>query len=184
MNLTALVKRHSKTAVGILAFLVVLAGSLAMPVATAQAAEEPSPPAQDGGYPRLSLLLERVQLAYESQDYRIDLAHRSAGLAQEWIDLLKSEGHDTSSLESALAEFNRLVATAEDYHDEAGRILANPAGFDADGNVADHQQAVDTLRSAGQALRDAHRSLVDATITLRRAMQDFRQEMRPAEASS
>jgi hypothetical protein len=183
MNMTALIRRHSKAAVGLLACLVVLAGSLAMPVATAQAAEEPSPPTQDGDYPRLSLLLERVQLAYESQGYRLDLAKRSAGLTQDWIDLLKSEGHDTSSLESALAEFNRLVDAAEGYHDEAGRILADPAGFDTDGNVTDRQQAVDTLRSAGQALRDSNRSLVDATITLRRAMQDFRQEIRPAEVS-
>jgi hypothetical protein len=179
MNMATLFKQHTKAVSGILACLIVLTGSLAMPLATAQAADEPSPPAQDGDYPRLHLFYERVQLAYESQSYRLDLAHQSADLVQEWIDLLADEGHDTSDLEAALAEFNSQVDAAEGYHDEAGAVLDNPAGFDADGNVTDRVQAVDTLRDAGQALRDAHRSLVDGTITLRRAMQDFRQEMLP-----
>ncbi len=183
MNVNALIKRPAKAAFGILACLAVLGSSLAVPTGAALAADVAAPPAQDGDYPRLSLLLERVQLAYESQGYRIDLAHRSAGLTQDWIDLLASEGHDTADLEAALSEFNRLVGEAEGYHDDAGAILANPAGFDADGNVTDRQQAVDTLRSAGQALRDSHRSLVDATITLRRAIQDYRQALRPVESN-
>jgi hypothetical protein len=179
MNVATLFKQHTKAVSGIMACLIVLAGSFAMPLATAQAADEPAPPAQDGDYPRLSLFYERVQLAYESQSYRLDLAHRSAELTQEWIDLLADEGHDTSDLEAALAGFNSLIDEAEGYHDEAGAILENPAGFDADWNVTDRAQAIDTLREAGRALRDSHRSLVDGTITLRRAIQDFRQEMLP-----
>jgi hypothetical protein len=42
---------------------------------------------------------------------------------------------------------------------------------------------VNTLREAGQALRGSHRSLVDATINLRRAIQDYRQALRPVESS-
>jgi len=181
MNVTALIKRPTRVAFSILACLAVLGSALAVPTGAALAADVAAPPAQDGA--RLSLLLERVQLAYESQSYRIDLAHQSAELTQEWIDLLASEGHDTTDLEAALSEFNRLVSEAEGYHDDAGAILASPAGFDSDGNVTDRQQAVNTLREAGQALRDSHRDLVDATITLHRAIQDYRQALRPVEAS-
>jgi hypothetical protein len=150
-------------------------GILAMPSASVLAAAPAVPPVQQGDGARLELLLKRLNLALDGQSQRLRLAGESADLVQEWIDLLNSDGKDTAPLQTALDQFNADLVEAQASHDEAARILGAHAGFDDDGKLTDRPQAIGTLRSAGRALRECHRSLVDATIHLRSAIVDWRQ---------
>jgi len=166
--------------VGIRAALSALIGLsiLAMPSASVLAAPPAAPPVQQGDGSRLELLLKRLNLALDGQSQRLRLAGESADLVQEWIDVLNSEEKDTAPLQAALDQFNADLVTAQASHDEAANILGAHAGFDNDGKLTDRPQAIDTLVSAGRALRDCHRTLVDATIHLRRSIQDWRQSQK------
>ncbi len=139
---------------------------------SALAAAPAQPPTPDGT--RLEFLYRRLEIALTAQGNRLQTAADIADLVADWIDQLESEGKDVSSLRAALDVYNDKRSEAQSHHDEAAAIMAEHAGFDDAGEATDLEQARDTLRSTVQALRDAHRALVDGTITLRRAFQDFR----------
>lgn len=122
----------------------------------------------------LSNLLEREQLALSNQSVRLEMADQTAAAMQDFIDAEKAKGKDTSSLETALATYKAEVVTASGFHSETEALLANPAGFDADGNVTDKETARETIHSAGQSLRQVHTHLTNASLTLRTAVKDYR----------
>ncbi len=158
---------------------VVAAATLFLGVASAFAAA----PEQDGDNPFPNRWLERAyqreQMALDHQSDRLEFAALIAGDVEEWIEYLKDQGEDTGELEAALANFNTGLAEAQAHHDDAAAILGEHAGFDEDGKVVDRPQAIDTLRRAGRALRDAHRALSDATIDLHTAIRDWRYDHYP-----
>jgi hypothetical protein len=122
----------------------------------------------------LENLLIREKLAMNNQQTRLTLAHTVAENTQTFIDNQNSSGKDTSSLESALSAFTQAISQSEANNAAAASLLANPAGFDASGQVVDRDTALDTLRSAGQYLRQAHLTLTQATLNLRMALQTYR----------
>lgn len=138
-----------------------------------------APPAQ-GDEPgaalaeRLELLYRREQNASDALGFRLERAHNLIEKMPDTLARLAERGYDVSSLEAALATFEQGVTEAERYHQQAADILATHAGFDDSGSLVDRDAAVDTLRSAGRALRDAQYTLADATVTLRRAILDWR----------
>lgn len=122
----------------------------------------------------LSNLLEREQLAFSNQAVRLEMSDQVAQTTQAYIDDQKAKGNDTTSLENALASYKVSVDTAQGFHDKAASILANPAGFDADGNVTDKETARQTIHTAAQNLRQVHTNLTNAALTLRAAVKDYR----------
>ena len=72
--------------------------------------------------------------------YTINTAKEIAATAQTKIDALKADGKDTTKLEALLAEFNTLVATAQEKHDTAKTAYAD----------------VNNLKEADKLLREAH----------------------------
>lgn len=142
-----------------------------------------APPPQDGVderiAPRLELAYQRLLLAADVHAVHLDHTADLAERVQEWIDFLAGEGEDVSDLQAALDAFKAAAAESEGYYQEAQTILEAHAGFDDEGRVIDREQAVETLRKAGQALRDARRTLKDGTIQLRRAFGEWRREHRP-----
>jgi hypothetical protein len=122
---------------------------------------------------------QRIQLAAQEQQLRITFANQVADSVQAWITTLKSSGKDTSTLETALADFKSKVASAQTAHNQATSVLSTHAGFDGSGKVTDAELARKTLQDARDDLRTAHQSLQDGTIELRRAVRDFRQKNRP-----
>ncbi len=76
--------------------------------------------------------------------YTINAAMEIAATAQTKIDALKAEGKDTTKLEALLAEFNTLVATAQEKHDAAVRTDVN------------------NLKEADKLLREAHVAIKQA----------------------
>jgi exonuclease VII small subunit len=129
-------------------------------------------PDQDGAL--LENLLVRERLALSNQQSRLMLSHTVAESTQEYINRQQQAGKDTAALEAALAAFNQAIASSEANNASAGALLANPAGFDADGQVVDANAALQTLRDAGRLLRQAHLTLTQATLDLRIALQTYR----------
>lgn len=122
----------------------------------------------------LENLLIRENLVLSNQQTRLTLSHTVAEITQTYIDNQKSTGKDTSSLESALSAFTQAISQSEANNAAAASLLANPAGFDASGQVVDRDTALQTLRSAGQYLRQAHLTITQATLNLRMALQTYR----------
>lgn len=156
-------------------------GALFVSPATALAA-----PTTDDGTPgpfadgsRLELACRQLALVLQGQQNRIDYAKSVATKAQTWIDELKGNGKDTSSLETALASFNTSIANAQSEHDKGQAAYDAQAGFDGNCKLTDREAARATLQTVNDALRAAHRYLVDATITFHRAVQDWRRANRP-----
>lgn len=106
--------------------------------------------------------LAREQELLAKQQIRLDSTDQYVEKAQTLIATLKAQGKDTDSLETALATFQQQVATAQASHNTAAAILNTHAGFDSAGQVSDPEQARQTLTSAQQALRDAHKTLQQA----------------------
>ncbi len=160
-----------------LAVTVLLGGAttaLAAGGGTALVQADPTPDA-----PLMHLCYQRAQLALANQANRLTFAGQITTDVQGWIDNLKAQGKDTSSLETALASFQSQIADAQTAHDQAASIMATHAGFDDQGNVTDRAQARDTLHQAATSLRSAHFSLAGASLDLRQAVFEWRQANRP-----
>jgi hypothetical protein len=170
-----------------LASTVALAGSLVgggVALAANDTVVLDDPPGTPGPFQQLrdqalENFYQRAQLALQSQQLRIDLANQIAEASQTWIDTLKGQGKDTSTLESALADFKAGVAAGQDEHDQAASILDAHQGFDGSGKVTNRDQARQTLQGARDHLVAAHRDLRDATVEFRRVVNDFRRQNRP-----
>jgi hypothetical protein len=74
--------------------------------------------------------------------------------------------------------------TFGELHDQAASLLANPAGFDANGKVTDRKTALETLRQAGEALRRAHLGITEASLDLRDAVRAFVKANKPVGATA
>ena len=131
-------------------------------------------PEQEGAF--LEHLLLREQLALDNQQNRLTLSRSVADTTQVYIDNQKEKGKDTAALESALDAFNQAIDEAEVDHAAAASVLASPAGFDDARQMVDRAAALDTLRSAGQSLRQAHWKITSATIDLRMAINAYRNQ--------
>ncbi len=160
---------------------VVIGVTLFAGVPSALATDEVAVPQQDGGNLSgrgLERAYERTKMALDHQADRLEFAGEIVGDVQEWIDELKSKGKDTTTLEAALAAYQAGLAEAQGYHDQAAAILATHAGFDDAGKLVDREQALETVRTAGRALRDGERALRDTTIDFRQTVRDWRRENR------
>ncbi len=114
------------------------------------------------------------------QQTNLDRANGLVTKVQTYIANQKSKGQDTSSLEAALATYQKQLATAQASHTTAANVLAAHAGFDNNGNVTNSDLARQTLTDAHQALADAHIMLVQAGTDLRKALNDYRATHKPA----
>jgi hypothetical protein len=153
--------------------LVLGAGAITTPAAYA------APPQQQGNHTRLEYGLRLAELHLKGQQNRLDLARDGAALAQDFIDEQKKNGKDTADIQAALDEFNRQIEAAQAKHDQAQQIFEIKAGFDADGQVTDADQARETLQDIREAMREAGETLRRGLQDFRQAMRDFRQANRP-----
>jgi hypothetical protein len=159
---------------GVAVFALVF-GSLWLTPATAAFAATGTPPAKPTpSYTGLKDAYQREQSWLSQQSDHLAKANGVAATVQAFIAKEQGLGLDTSELTAALSTYQSQVASAQSSHDTAGGILSNHAGFDANGNVTDADQARLTVTSARQALSDAHNMLVQASHDLRAALDHFR----------
>jgi hypothetical protein len=155
-------------------FLVLLLGVWVAPVAAA------APPDQEGRERTAGLkyALKWLELRLDAQQDRFDSAQAAVELVKEFIAEEKEAGHDTAELEAALADLEASLREAQGFHDDAAQILAEKAGYDSEGNVIDPQQARDTLKNAGRAMREANQIMREAHQDFREAFREYRQSKR------
>ena len=123
---------------------------------------------------------EANQLANEQKtvargQQRLDKAGEVAARVQSMVDAQKAKGKDTSSVESALADFKTAITSAQSSLDSAKATLDAHAGFDTNGQVTDQALARTTLDTARKALRAATQTVSNAGRALREAIREFRQ---------
>jgi len=162
---------------GLLVLALTAAAFVVVPAAPAYADEEDPPSAEssrDRGT-RLERAFEREKDWLSRQSDNLARAGTAADKAGELIEKAKERGVDTGALEAALAKFEGQLAAAEDSHEEAAAIIGAHAGFNGGGKVIDQEQALETVKSAGAALRDAMRTLKDAAQDLRDAVKAWRE---------
>jgi hypothetical protein len=167
-----------------LAALVLAIGLAALPFGGVSAAglnDTATPPAdQTRSNQRLETLWAREQNIYQRQGNRLDKADEFIAKAQPLIDKANGKGWDTSAVQAALDAFAAVIPSAQATHDNGAAIVANHAGFDADGKVVDRASAIETVKSLHQVLMDTRTAMNGTGKALREAIKAFRDAHRPA----
>ncbi len=169
------------------ALLVALVAGIAlaaMPVSATLAA-----PAQDEGNPpqgqvsdeRLAEIWAREVALYERLGTRLDQIDSVTARAQEFITRANERGVDTSSIQAALDAFSAAVQDARPIYQSANGIVQSHQGFDANGQVTDRTQAIETVRELGAKLGEVKAAMNGTGQALREAMRALREANRPSE---
>ena len=153
-------------------------GLVFMPLASAQALVPSNPltppiPTQTGG-DRLAQAWVKEQTIYgKLSTFFADVDQRITKL-QQLINKAKTNGKDISALQTALDNFSGAVKQAEPiYQSTIGTVSSHP-GFDENGNVTDHAQALATVKDLGEKFREIRQLILGPANALRDAMKAFR----------
>lgn len=111
---------------------------------------------------RLEACFERQNEWYEFQEANITKAHNAIARIQDALARAAERGVDTSAMEAQLPGLYAAVDQAQVAHALADQILSEHAGFNGGGKVKDRQQALETCKSARDALASGRTSLQTA----------------------
>ncbi len=162
---------------GLLVLALTAAAFLVVPAAPAYADEE-DPPAPERSRDRGELLEQAFEREKDWLARQSDNLAKAGGAGDklgELIEKAKDRGLDTADLEAALAQFQAGLASAQASHDEAAAIIDAHAGLYGGGMVTVPDQARETVKSAGAALREAMQMLKGAGQGLRDAVRAWRE---------
>jgi hypothetical protein len=179
MHTNSRVRKTIWTIASGLLVLALTAAAFVIAPATTAYADDSTPPSGERSRGRGALLeraLEREVDWLARQGDNLAKAEAGADKLAELIEKAKANGVDTSELEAALAHFKGQVARAHHSHDEAAAILDAYAGFNGGGKVTDAAQALETVKSAGSALREAAQVMTGAAKDLRAAVRAWRED--------
>lgn len=161
---------------GLLVLALTAAAFVAVP-ATPAYADVGTPPTPERSRDRGALLeraFEREKDWLGRQSDNLGKAGAAAEKLSVMIEKAKANGVDVGGLEAALATFEDQIAVAERQHERAAAILDAHSGFNGSGKVTDPAQALETVKSAGSALREAAQTMKDAGQALREAVKAWR----------
>lgn len=166
-----------KAVSAVLVVALVAGAFIALPAMPAYA-DEGTPPnperSRDRGT-RLEQAFEREKDWLGRQAENLGKADAVADGLAAMIEKAKAHGIDTGELEAALASFTRTMAHARQQHAQAASIIAAHAGFNGGGKVTDPELALETVKNAGAALRDAAGTMKGAGQALRDAVRAWRE---------
>jgi len=167
----------------ILLVLVTALTLVAIPISTASAAgmnaDDTPPTISANRIVHLSSVWERLQNAYGRQGLRLDRAAKFIDNLQSRIDLANNNGKDTATAQAALDVFAQAIKDTNPIYNNSKGIIASHKGFDADGKVTDRIQALETVHSLGQSIKEIHNLVSDPFKLLRDALIAFREANRP-----
>lgn len=132
---------------------------------------------------RLEACLEKLNEWYDIQDANIGRANKAIQRIETLITNASELGIDTSEIEARMPSLYAAVNQAEAYHARANEILSEHAGFNGGGKVKDRQQALETCKSARDALASARDALIEARDIVREIIEiakDLRQNYIPS----
>ena len=147
--------------------------------AAAPMSDDPNPGKGKDAYPRIEKVYARLQEWYAKQGEFLAKAPEMISKTETLIEKASAKGLDVSALQSALDAFEATLPAAQSAHDKAGQILAAHAGFDDKGKVTDFQAALQTVKDAGAALREARQAHLEAGQKLREVVRAFIAANRP-----
>ncbi len=176
MNISPLKSKLFSLIGGLSVAGLVLAGVVAAPTGTvlAQTATPPARPGLQSRGERLERWYQREQDWLDKQQQNLDRMNQIASKAQSYIANQQVRSKDVSALQTALAIFQQQIATAQSSHHTAANVLSHHAGYDANGKITNASQAQQTLIDGRQALSDAHLTMRQAVLDLRRAVRAWR----------
>ena len=154
--------------------------------------EDPQPPVQPQGAQdlendipirdRITGLLENVYersgklVEHVGEDLsRVEIIEERLVKAIERQEAL---GEDTSEVQTTFDEFLAKVPDIEAGYADVLEIFNAPAGFDADGNVTDIDDAIDSMQALKDNLQTTHQEWHEATSSLREVLEAY-QEAHP-----
>lgn len=153
-------------------------GLAALPAGTALAApalDEGNPPQEQVSNERLAEIWAREVALYERIGTMLDNADRIAAKVQELITRANERGIDTSAVQAALEAFVAAVQDARPIYQSANGIVQSHQGFDANGQVTDRAQAIETIRELSARLREVRTALGGTGQALREAIRATRE---------
>lgn len=128
---------------------------------------------------RLEQWFGREQLVYQNQSTRFARAQEIIEKMEGYMEKEKAAGFDTSSLEFALSKYRTATKSCQANLSTAATLIATHAGFDANGKVVDTKTALQTVKQIGQAERQFHLTITQATIDLRIAFRSYHGQNHP-----
>jgi hypothetical protein len=177
MNTNSRIRKTIWAMAGGVLVLALTAAAFVVAPATPAFADDGVPPSGGRSRDRGTLLekaFEREKDWLGRQSDNLGKAGAASGKLAGLIEKAKANGVDTSELDTALAQFKGQMARAELSHDEAAAIIDTHAGFNGGGKVTDAAQALETVKGAGHALREAAQEMLGAAKDLRAAVQAWR----------
>lgn len=166
-------------AIGVLAALI-LGTIIMMLPAGSVSAQAPTPPAPSDSAGKAITKLEKAYQGelklLERQENALKQAVQTVDKIKAQIAKLKEKGIDTAKAEAALKKYEAKLAEAKTLHEKAAGILKTHAGFDANGKVTDRAKAVETVKDAGQALRQAQKTLGEGRKAIWELFKEWREK--------
>ena len=174
-----------KTALVALVAALVLA---ALPITSAYASglgDPTNPPVDTTRFSdeRLERIWTRLQRVYERQGHILDRADMMVDRFQNLIDRLKENGKGVTALQAVLDAFEDALREAHPIYESAKGIINSHQGFDAAGQVTDHEKAIETVKELGEKLKEVREIVGEPGKALREAFKTFRDAHRPANSS-
>ncbi len=163
------------------AFLAVALAVAAFPVTNAFAADETPPAPTDekleAAWAKVLKVYERTGKAFEDTDAHI-------AKFQGMIDKAAEKGKDISSLQTALDAYETALLASKPQYDALGQTVSTHAGFDANGNLIDSEQALATLKEVREQTKSIKESMGGTFKALREALKAFREANKPADTET
>lgn len=149
-------------------------GVASLPFVSVSAAgsNDPTPPPQgEVSNEKLEKIWARQLRLYEKMGKTEDLIAK----AQQLIDRTGQNGKDVSAVQAALDAFEDATKDATAVYESPQGIINSHAGFDANGNVTDPEQAKETVHAMGEKLKEIKDAMGGTGKALRDAIQAFRE---------
>ena len=133
---------------------------------------------------RLEKLYQNEIKTLKSQAVVLKKANQWVARVEVLISKWQMNGVDTSKFEAALQTFQDKLSNAQIAHDKAADILQKHAGFNTQGKVTDRAEAIQTVKDANRALKDARTTLANGRKELVDFIKTWREEHRPVKTTS
>lgn len=119
----------------------------------------------------------RLQTIYAKVGDRLSHSDEFTSKLQSKLDQAAEHGVDVSAAQDALEAFMAASENAAGIWAEGQSVIDNHAGFDADGNVTDPEQAAATVGALKGVLENVKQALQPAGQALREALQALRDNL-------
>ncbi len=128
---------------------------------------------------RLEVAWARLEASHSRLEVVFDFANQHTAKVQQLIDRAKANGKDVAGVQAALNNLETALTQARPIFEGTSGTVASHQGFDANGNVTDATQAIQTVRDLTAKDQQIQSILAPAQQALQEAFQTFKQTNAP-----